>query len=247
MLRRTQADRPVNWFAAGSTARMPALLLGLCGCLSAIAGGSAPADVGWRGPAVAVVQGHGLPAFSLVFTNGTKHSTSALWLTGGSPSLWNPVVEPKMAGDEARFHREQHIADRNGVRIVSAILSFVGYAATPEIHENGTLTANASGFLRRLLAQDSDSLLLARIRLDLKPPAVNGTRPGVVFMQSVLNSSHTASDALASPTKAWAARLGSRVASVMVAIDAMFPGRVVGAQILHGVTFVSSQAICHCV
>ena len=195
---------------------------------------------GWQGPRVEVLQGDGLPAFSLTFDDldQAPQRTPSLWLTGGSPSLYDPAKEPRFNQSEKHFHAMQMAArSRAGVRVVSAVLSFVGYAASPEIHPDGSLTPRTMTFLRQLLDQVPDSLLLIRIRLDLKPPLESGRRPGSVMLQSILNASHTATDWTASPTQAWAARLGNLTARVMVTLDAAFPGKVIGAQILHGVSY----------
>lgn len=214
-----------------------AALLGLRVTLCSLAwAASAPSATGWSGPATRVVQGTGLPSFSLTFSNGTVQHTPALWLVGGSPSLYDPIKEPRFNESELHFHDEVAAASSAGVRIVAGILSFVGYAGSPELLPDGSVTPRAITFLRRLLAQAPDSLLLLRIRLDLKPPAISGHRPGSVVMQSILNASHTGVDELASPTSAWAARLGNRTARAVATIDAAFPGRVIGVQILHGVT-----------
>lgn len=106
------------------------------------------------------------------------------------------------------------------------------------------------GYLKRMMAVVPDSLLLVRIQLDLAPvnlaPANHsaghtagytaGHTAGNVAMQAISNASHMIADWTASPTEAWAARLGLATAAAMTQIDAAFPGRVVGAQILHGVT-----------
>jgi len=98
-----------------------------------------------------------------------------------------------------------------------------------------------------MMAVVPDSLLLVRIQLDLAPvdlapanrPAWHtaGHTAGNVVMQATTNASHTIADWTASPTEAWAARLGVATAAAMTQIDAAFPGRVIGAQILHGVTY----------
>ena len=43
-------------------------------------------------------------------------------------------------------------------------------------------------------------------------------------------------DNTSSPTRAWADWVGSTTAKVMAQIDAAFPGRVIGAQLIHGVS-----------
>jgi hypothetical protein len=205
----------------------------LCLLLSCGAGG-------WHGPRVEVLQGDGLPTFSFTFdgADDAPQRTPALWLTGGSPSLYDPAKEPRFNESEQHLHAMQIAArSRAGVRVVSAVLSFVGYAASPEIRPDGSLTPRTMTFLRQLLDQVPDSLLLIRIQLDLKPPLESGRRPGSVVLQSIRNASHTATDRTASPTKAWAARLGNLTARVMQTLDANFPGKVIGAQILHGVTY----------
>ena len=200
----------------------------------------------WHGPRVEVVQGSGLPAFKI--TNRQDNSTKLLplvYLVGGSPSLMGPK-EPKEAGAETRMHREAAVAASKGVRIVSAILSYQGYANSPEIMSDGTLAPDTMPFLKRLMASAPNLLLVLRIRLDLKAPEPAGPfsarnsgapRPGSVVMQSLLNASHTKSDWTSSPTRAWAARLGNLTSRVMLTVDAAFPGRLLGVQILHGVTY----------
>jgi hypothetical protein len=200
----------------------------------------------WHGPRVEVVQGSGLPAFKI--TNPQDNSTELLplvYLVGGSPSLMGPK-EPKEAGAETRMHREAAVAASKGMRIVSAILSYRGYASSPEIMPDGTLSAETMPFLNRLMASAPNLLLVLRIRLDLMAPEPAGAfaerdsgapRPGSVVMQSLLNASHTKSDWTSSPTRAWAARLGNVTSKVMRTVDAAFPGRLLGVQILHGVTY----------
>ena len=191
----------------------------------------------WSGPRVEVVQGNGLPSFELTFGNGSTQRTPALWLVGGEASLFDRVA--RFNTSEARSHREQVQADAVGVRIFSAELSFVGYGSSPELLPNGSVAPAAMAFLGRALAQAPDALFIARIRLDLKAPydPRSRTRPGSVVMQSIANSSDVVADHLASPTRAWAARLGNLTARAMRSLDAAFPGRVLGAQILHGVSY----------
>jgi hypothetical protein len=189
----------------------------------------------WHGPQVRIVHGDGLPSFSI--TNPKTNSNERLpllYLVGGLPSL---MGLKEFDGAEARMHREMAVAASKGVRIVCAGLSYTGYASKPEILPDGTLSAETMPFLRRLMASAPRLLLMLRIRLDLKAPAVNGSRPGSVVMQSLLNSSKTAVDWTSSPTRAWAAQLGKLTSKVMQTIDAAFPGKLLGAQILHGITY----------
>ena len=213
-------------------------LLAVCVLLwASLADGS-----GWSGPRVRLVKGDGLPHFHLEHANSSNSTVPALWVVGGPPSLYGPK-EPRYVPALPRLYREVNTAGSvAGVHVVSAVVTWAGYAGSSSILPNGTLAPGVLDFLRALLTHAGpSSLLIVRVRLDLKPPSsgppAGYTRPGAVQLESTLNGSKLLTDRLASPTQKWSTMMGSLVAKVMVTIDAAFPGRVLGAQILHGVTY----------
>ena len=191
----------------------------------------------WSGPQVRVTKGDGLPSFSL--TNATGHvlKIPALWLVGGNPSFYFPSQPNKLYGPIAleRFSREAKAADTIGVRIVSYTLSFVGdnyVVSHPEILPDGTLGPGVLAFLKTQLLALPDSMIILRFRLD----HTFSKSTGHVKLQSVLNDTDIISSWTASPTQKWAAQMGQLIAKVMTTVDAAFPGRLLGAQTLHGCT-----------
>ena len=146
--------------------------------LAAVLLSAALAD-GWSGPRVTLVQGDGLPHFHLEHANSSNSTAPAVWVVGGPPSLYGPH-EPRFAPALPRLYREMLTAGAvAGVHVVSAVLTWDGYAGSSSILPNGTLAPGALGFLRALLAHAGDSsLLIVRIRLDLKPASTGPPRFG---------------------------------------------------------------------
>jgi hypothetical protein len=116
----------------------------------------------------------------------------------------------------------------------------------PEILPDGTLSAKAMAFLRGLMIEAPQMYLLPRLRLDCRQGWMNPLYPGLhtlpgidptkVLLQHAFNSSLVIQDNTSSPTRAWAEWVGNTTAKVMAQIDREFPGRVIGAQLIHGVS-----------
>ena len=159
--------------------------------LLSVAASASLGDPRWSGPRVRLVKGDGLPSFHLEHSNSSNSTVPALWVCAGPPSLYGPK-EPRFVPALPRLYREVKTAGSvAGVHIVAAVVSWVGYASTPEILPNGTLASGVLDFFRALLAQDPSSLLIVRIRLDLTPPSSGPpgyTRPGSVQLQDVHQS-----------------------------------------------------------
>jgi hypothetical protein len=200
-------------------------------------------DDAWSGPQVRVVKGDGMPSFSLTNATGHIQKIPALWLVGGNPSLYFSSQPNKLEGPIAleRFSREAKAANMVGVRILSFVLSFVGdnyVVPHPEILANGTLGPGVLTFLKTQLLALPDSLLILRFRLD----HTFSKNTGHVMLQSALNDTDIISDWTASPTQKWAAQMGQAIVKVMKTVDAAFPGRLLGAQTLHGCTYEGNYA-----
>jgi hypothetical protein len=199
-----------------------------------------PVSAEWRGPLARVSSATGAPVWSLRFnasgsTSATSEPTTeelpAVWFTTGAPGLL-----AKSNATVARFERELRAAARVGLRITSVVLAFGTSTGGPPDIPGGVPSAETLRFMRRVVTLAPSALFLLRLRLDFDflDPTTHG--PGKVVLQGVKNASRTLSDWTNSPTAAWARAAGALAAAAMAALDAVFPGRIIGAQLTHGVS-----------